>query len=322
MAITGADFENLIKPYFRKLFSEMGFLVIQVRKQSSGTQNGFDISVKFIDDDDCEREFFIECKYYTSAQLEWSDILNKQVQLDASNQNPTAFILLSPIKDLSNIDHDLQARVINLFKLPVDFWTPDKDVEKIFIHDEIIYEKIFGRKYSLSLDKQEELNILKAKINLLIQKKDSMRFINEIIISDSDNIPNEQIELKTKLDEKLNTLFDDSENDIKLNYHRMRANYKVYLESLLDNNNELRGKIINLEDNMRLKADRLTMKFKIDTNYTPLNFFFDFFDVAEKEINTFFNDYEFKGDRQKLLNGIVFELAAKCPLDWRKYEFN
>ena len=80
MPISGSDFEKLVQPFFKEIFEKMGFLVIQVRKQESGNQNGFDISIHFLDDNDIEREFFIECKYYYTAQLYWADIFNKQMQ--------------------------------------------------------------------------------------------------------------------------------------------------------------------------------------------------------------------------------------------------
>lgn len=146
MAITGSDFEKLVEPFFRKIFKEMGFLVIQVRKQDSGDQNGFDISVLFLDDDEQEREFFIECKYYTTANLYWVDIFSKQLQLEASSHTPTAFIALSPLRNLTNIEHNIQAKFINQFKYPVDFWTPDKDVEKLFALDTNVYKKVFNKK--------------------------------------------------------------------------------------------------------------------------------------------------------------------------------
>ena len=69
---------------------------------------------------------------------------------------------------------------------------------------------------------------------------------------------------------------------------------------------------------MRLKADRLTKKFNIDETYSSANFFHDFFNEAEQEILTFYKDFELKGDKEKLLHGVVMELAAQCPLDWRK----
>lgn len=318
MAITGADFEKLVEPYFRTLFNKMGFLVIQVRRQDSGTQNGFDISILFLDEDDKEREIFIECKYYTTAQLNWSDIFNKQFQLSASNQIASAFILLSPLKDLTNIDHDLQAKAVKLFKFPVDFWTPNKEVEKLFIHDEEIYKKVFSKtKIDINFDKVKELEILKIKINLLLQKKDNLKYQDTIRIIDTLEEPKEDLSLKTNLDEKLNAIL--TEDDVvRIDYHKTRANYKVYLESLQDINTELRNNLLMWESNLRLKADRLTRKFNIDNTYTAERFFHDFFEEAEKEMLTFCQDFELKGDKQKLLNGVVFELAAQCPLDWRK----
>lgn len=318
MAITGSDFEKLVQPFFKRIFEEMGFLVIQVRKQDSGTQNGFDISVSFFDDNEQEREFFIECKYYTIAQLEWSEIFNKQLQLEASSHKPTAFIALSPLRNLSNIDHNVQASVINKFKYPVDFWTPDKDVKKLFALDEDIYKKVFDvTKCDEIVDRETELKRIKAMIVNLIQKKDALKYAALITIPDTDKSPEEDANLKTTLDTKLNSILaEDDENRIE--YHRIRANYKVYLEDLNDLNPTLRSNILNWESNLRLKASRLTGKFNIDETYTPERFFYDFFDEAEKEILTFYKDFELKGDKDKLLHGVVFELAAQCPLDWRR----
>lgn len=318
MAITGSDFEKLVKPFFKKIFEEMGFLVIQVRKQDSGDQNGFDISVLFLDDEEQEREFFIECKYYTTAKLDWADIFNKQLQLEASSHNPTAFIALSPLRDLSNIDHNIQSKAIRQFKYPVDFWTPDKEIEKLFALDTEVYMKVFDEtNCDILIDRATELQRIKAIINNLIQKKEALRFTDVVLINETDNDPDEESSLKTTLDEKLNSvLSEDDEN--RVFYHRIRANYKVYLDSLIDLNPELRTNIKNWQDNMRIKAHRLTHKFNINSSYTPQEFFHEFFEEAEKEILTFYSDFKLKNDQQKLLHGVVFELAAECPLDWRK----
>ena len=320
MPITGNDFEVLVKPFFRKIFEEMGFLVIQVRKQNSGTQDGFDISILFFDDNDIEREVFIECKYYRKSKLNWYEIFNKQIELEASNHKPTAFILLSPLRDLSNIDHNIQAKIVKKFKYPVDFWTPDKQIENLFALDEETYKKVFdSNECNLGIDRDYELKKYKTIINLLIQKKEALQYANLIRIKDSDKDPVEEAELKTTLDQKLNSIFAEDDKN-RIIYHRIRANYKVFLEGLVDLDSDLRTNILNWESNLRLKASRLTNNFKIDENYTPEKFFYDFFKEAEKEILTFYKDYELKGDKEKLLHGVVFELAAQCPLDWRKNE--
>ncbi|MCZ4224717.1 MULTISPECIES: restriction endonuclease [Pedobacter] len=317
MPITGEDFEKLVAPFFKKLFQDMGFLVIQVRKQTAGTQNGFDISVLFLDENELEREFFIECKYYASAKLEWSEIFSKQVQLDSSNHDATAFIALSPLKNLSNIDHNIQAKQTKAFKFPVDFWTPDKDVEKMFALDKKLYQKIYDEPCLLVLDEEKELQRLKVLVNLLISKKDLLRHANLIKIPDATSPINGDEEMVTSLDIKLNAIC-KSDDQYRIIYHKARADYKVYLESLVDVHSELRTNILNWEENMRLKASRLTHNFKMDDSYTPQKFFSDFFNEAEKEILTFYGENELKGDKEKLLCGIVFELAAQCPLDWRK----
>jgi hypothetical protein len=318
MAITGSDFEKLVEPFFKKIFEEMDFIVIQVRKQDSGTQNGFDISVLFLDENEQEIEFFIECKYYTTAQLDWSEIFNKQLQLESSSHNPTAFIALSPLRNLSNIDHNIQAKIISQFKYPVDFWTPDKDVNKLFALDEEVYKKVFDKdKCDLVIVRETELKRIKAIIVNLIQKKETLKYANVLSIQDTNDSPIEDVHLKTTLDEKLNSVLAKDDKK-RIEYHRIRANYKVFLEELNDLNPTLRSNILNWENNLRLKASRLTGKFNIDETYTPQKFFYDFFDEAEKEILTFYKDFELKGDKEKLLHGVVFELAAQCPLDWRR----
>src|SRR5690606_31013933 len=151
--------------------------------QDSGDQNGFDISVLFLDDDELEREFFIECKYYTTANLYWVDIFSKELQLEASGHNPTAFIALSPLRNLSNIEHNIQSSFVNKFKYPVDFWTPDKEVEKLFALDTEVYKKVFEKPdCNIVLDRETELKRIKAIINNLIQKKEALKFADIITI--------------------------------------------------------------------------------------------------------------------------------------------
>lgn len=318
MPITGTDFEKLVQPFFKNLFTRMGFLVIQVRRQDAGDQNGFDISVLFIDGDEVEREFFFECKYYTTAKLEWADVFNKQMQLDASSHKPCAFVLLSPLRDLSNIDNNIQANAVTKFKYPVDFWTPDKELAKLFALEHEVFKKVYDKtECDEVIDENEVLKKFRTMVNILIQKKEAFKFSDLIQISDTDRAPTEDGKLRTTLDDKLNSILkEDDENRIL--YHQTRANYKVFLEELVDVNPELRLKILNWEGNLRLKASRLTNNFSFDESYTARKFFHDFFNEAEKEILMFYKDFELKGDKEKLLHGVVFELAAQCPLDWRK----
>ena len=317
MPITGTEFETLIKPFFSTLFKEMDYIVLEVRNQNSGTQNGFDIKVVFEDNNFKERNLFIECKYYTSAKLDWSDILNKQVELESSNYNPTAFILLSPRQNLSNINDNAQLSFEKMLKFPVEFWTPDKELDNLFAIDKKLYEKIYDTPCEIKVDRNSQLKVTKTRIELILKKKDVFQFANTINIKDADRKPEEETHLKTTLDEKLNSVLDEDDED-RIYYHQLRVNYKVFLEDMQDVNNDLRLKILKWQDNMRARAKRLTNKFNLDSSYNSQMFYHDFFEDAENQLLTFYEKNELKDDEEKLLNGIVFELAAECPLDWRK----
>lgn len=317
MSISGLEFESLIKPFFQKLFNDIGYIVLEVRNQQSGTQNGFDIKIVFEDFNLKERFFFIECKYYTSAKLEWSDIINKQVELQSSNYNPSAFILLSPLQVLSNINDNAQVKFEQLLRFPVEFWTPDKEIEELFALNKILYEKVYDKPCSIIIDDKAQIKKIKARVELILKKKDIFQFSNTIEIKTALRYPSENDNLVTSLDLKLNSVLDEDDEE-RLYYHQLRVDYKVFLEDLQDVNNDLRQKILKWQENMRLRAKRLTRKFNIETSYTSKQFFEDFFDDAESQLLTFYEKNELKDDEEKLLNGIVFELAAECPLDWRK----
>jgi len=316
MALKGTEFESLIKPFFRKLFEGMGFFVFEIRNQKSGTQNGFDIKIECEDDCGIARNVFIECKYYDS-KLNWGEILNKQLELSGSNYSCDCFIALSPKEDLSNINDNLQSVFENFSKHPVEFWTPDNYVREMFAIDNDLYKVIYDEECPFTVVKEEQIQRVKKKLLLLFKKKDVLKYANIIRITTSTEVPNEKTELKTSLDRKLDAILPADHED-RIRYHQLRCDYKIFLEKLQDINNILRSNILNWQDDLRLKAKRLTEKFNIDSSYTSEKFFHDFFDAAEVSLNSFYGAHELNGDSEKLLHGVVFELAAECPLDWRK----
>jgi hypothetical protein len=161
------------------------------------------------------------------------------------------------------------------------------------------------------------LNRFKAYVGCIIKEKQILKYANRIEVKDSITKPNEDESFLTNLDKKLNEIIDKTDPEREA-YHKLRCDYKVYLEELTDVNNPLRLRIINWQDNLRIKAKRLTKKFLNDDTYTPTKFFHDFFEVAEKDLCEFYSAEKLGGDKEKILNGVVFELAAECPLDWRK----
>jgi hypothetical protein len=315
MPITGTEFEGLVKPFFRKLFTELGFTVLQVRNQRSGTQNGFDIMVSFFDSEGVERSIFIECKYYES-RLSYTEIAAKIIQLAGSNYTPDGFIALSPKKDLSNIDHSLQASFETTYKFPSVFWTPDCNVQDMFALDPSLYERVYDEKCSNCIDRDEVLSLLKSRIDNLLAQRDILAVSHIIEINESTVDPVESDGLRTSLDQKLDAVFSPSDPN-RISYHQHRCNYKVFIEGLQDVDNTLRSKILKWQDDLRAKATRLTHKFQSDPTYTPTKFFHEFFDQADVSLGAFYQGNQLTGSNEKLLQGVVLELAAECPLDWR-----
>jgi hypothetical protein len=312
----GSEFEKACQSFFKKIFEEIGFLVLSVRRQWSGTQNGFDIRINFLDEDEIDKTLFFECKDYDS-DLDWNFILDKILELDSSNYEVDGFIVLSPKCEISNINDNIAPKLGSKFKFPIRYFTPNCFIKELFSIEPMVYEYIYREKTLDGIDRQKILNRFKGYVCSILKEKQVMRFANRIEILDSTKQPTEEECLFTNLDKKLDAVFSPDDPDREL-YHKLRCDYKVYLEELTDVNNQLRIKIINWQDNLRIKANRLSKKFAQDASYTPMTFFHDFFEIAGKELLTFYSSENLVGDNEKVLNGVIFELAAECPLDWRK----
>lgn len=175
MQLTGPEFEKLVAPFFKSIFEEMGFIVTEVRQQNSGTQNGFDLMITFNDSNGAKRSLYFECKHYAeTTPLDWSEIFKKQFQLVGSNYKVDGFIVISPNRNLTNIDHNLQQVASQQwFGFPCEFWTPSNDVESIFALDHDLYEKVYERTCTISVTRTEILTRVKAMVDNMLTKKDS-----------------------------------------------------------------------------------------------------------------------------------------------------
>lgn len=314
MVKKGDKFEILTVKFANELFEKMGFQVIKVRKQWSGTQYGFDVLVIFLDDNQLQREICMECKDY-SKDVEWSRFSDKILQINASPYDPTAFIALSPHSNISNVDDALLKALEKTMKFPIQLWCPDSKIEEIFAVVPDVYKEIYGVEADFDIDIKSKLKQIKNRINFLINKKNVMNCVKKIEICETDKNPVEDKVYRTNLDEKLNLVLGEDDPD-RLSYHQFRCDYKVYLQNLEDLDNELRTNIINWQNNLRIKAKRLTNKFN-DTGQSSREFFHEFFDEAEKSMAVFLSNNKIQlDDTERLLHGVVFELAAECPLNW------
>ena len=314
MVKKGDNFENLTLDFVKRLFTDMGYTLIKARKQKSGTQNGFDIYVEFLDTSDLLKQIHFECKDY-SVDVNWQKLLAKIDELDSSSYNPTAFIAISPRTDFTNIKDNVWKNKEKKVKFPIHFWSPESNVKSFFSIYEDIYEKIYGEKPDKILDRNTILDKIKQTIEYLINKKTVLNCIRKIEINETDQQPNESVEYKTNLDKKLDAILDKNDPD-RIAYHKLRCEYKIFLEELEDVDNTLRTQILKWQSDLRLKAFRLTKKFN-DLGQNPKQFFHDFFSEAEKSLAVFMKTNNYSCDtEEKLLHGVVFELAAECPLNW------
>ena len=311
----GDKLEILAEKHFKWLFEEMGFQVVEVRRQKTGVQFGFDILIRFFDDTELPRSFYFECKDY-STNVNWNSLLRKIFELDSSAHKPDAFIAISPKVQITNINHNTLQNCKSKFGFAIDLWDITNIIQELFALDNNVYYELYQKNYSSEIDSSKVIYTIKTLINHLINEKQILDLGNKIKILESDRNPLEDENLRTKLDLKLNAVL--PEDDVsRIEYHKYRCDYKVYLEDLEDISNNLRSEIIDWQDNLRIKAYRLTNKFKLYEDYTPQKFFHDFFDEAGKDLHLILNNGKYTGDIEKLLNGIIFELAAQCPLDWR-----
>lgn len=314
MVRKGDNFEDATKEFVNKLFPELGYTVLSGRKQKSGTQYGFDIFVEFLDNLDMDKLFLFECKDY-SNDVEWKELEHKILQVDASAYDPTAFIGISPKADISNVNHHLWENLQKKVKFPIMLWSPETDVISFFALYEDVYSKIYGNRARITIDRQKYLKKIKSIIEWLIIQKTILNCVKKITIKDSEIKPAESEVFTTNLDKKLDAVLEPGDSD-RIMYHKFRCDYKIYLEELEDVDNALRNNIIEWQNNLRIKAHRLTKKYN-DLGGNPKAFFHEFFEIASTSMNTFLANNEYKCDTdEKLLHGVIFELAAECPLNW------
>lgn len=309
----GSEFEKSASKFLEALFEELGFLVIEVRRQKSGTQNGFDLRIQFVDEYGKERNFYFECKDYETP-LNWEKISIKILELSATGYSVDGFFAFSPKIDITNIHHHLLTELPKQVNFPVRHWTPETYVKEFFALDPEIYKEIYSEE-APNINRKQILEKLKTIFKMVLNEKDTLNFTGAIHIKEADKAPTEDVELKTTLDRKLNSVL-SKDDPVRNEYHQQRCNYKIYLEELQDVNNQLRSQIIQWQNNMRIKADRLTRKFQAQPEYTAIDFFHDFFEAAEADLLRFLASNQLNGDDQKLLNGVIFELAAECKLNW------
>jgi tetratricopeptide (TPR) repeat protein len=160
----GNEFEERALIFLKYLFELLGFPVTEARQQETGTQNGFDIRIGFLDESGRVRTFYFECKDY-KTKISWNDIAVKIHELHASNHRPDGFIALSPHRDFSNIHINVIDNLTKSLQTPIKYWTPSTNVKEYFSLDDAFYEFVFGKRPETT---EEEKALIRQKIRSLI----------------------------------------------------------------------------------------------------------------------------------------------------------
>lgn len=171
----GTDFEKQALEFFEGLFKELGYTIIAARNQRSGTQNGFDIMITFLDKYERERIFCLECKNY-ETQLRFEAILVKLHELDATSYDVDGFLAISPKEDISNIDDHMKTNFSNKFNFPIRHWTPETGVKEIFSLDPKVYREIYGEDPKELPDRSQILKKVEGIIDRMLDAKDGIEF--------------------------------------------------------------------------------------------------------------------------------------------------
>ena len=90
-----------------------------------------------------------------------------------------------------SINDNAQPKFEKMLRFPVEFWTPDKELEELFATDKSLYEKIYDTPCVIAVDREEQLRVTKIRIELILKKKDLFHFANTIEIKKADRNPEE-----------------------------------------------------------------------------------------------------------------------------------
>ena len=182
----GDYLENEIKKLFEILLKELGYTIHKNRKQNAGTQDGFDNEIIIIDKYYRRYQLYIECKDYTT-KLSYSEAVVKIPQI-ISSYDPDILIFLSPKKPFSNPYNDTRIKdFYNQFKTPIEFLTPDNQVEELFALVPNIYKSIYGSLPDFDIDRRQILQRFDRFIHstkplqkIVLNEKDKLIYINDI----------------------------------------------------------------------------------------------------------------------------------------------
>lgn len=178
--------ENQIKKLFEELFEECGFTVLKNRKQNSGTQDGFDNEIVIVNSYSKRFRIHIECKDYTS-KLSFSEAVVKLAQVSTSYHSDL-ILFISPKVPFSNSFNDTRLEdFYNKFDTPIEFLTPDNNIEELLALNPAVFQKIYGKELEFNVDRKKKLRWFSDFIfstkplqKIILKERDRKHYITNI----------------------------------------------------------------------------------------------------------------------------------------------
>ncbi|WP_394664934.1 NACHT domain-containing protein [uncultured Chryseobacterium sp.] len=183
MSKKGGAFEKIANELLKNIFHELGYTIVRERTQDSGTQDGFDNLIEFVDDKFRNYIIYSECKDYKS-NLNYTQALEKIPHIVSTHRNIDLLLFISPFENFSNTNENskLEGFYQSISEgCPVEFLMPESYVRDYFSLYPELYKKVYNEEiFGLGQDRRNEL--LKQFEKLIFSSKNLKR----IVIDDED----------------------------------------------------------------------------------------------------------------------------------------
>lgn len=183
MSKKGGAFEIIANELLKNIFQELGYTIVRERTQDSGTQDGFDNLIEFVDNKFRNYIIYSECKDYRS-NLNYTQALEKIPHIVSTHRNIDLLLFISPFENFSNTNENskLEGFYQSISEgCPVEFLMPESYVRDYFSLYPDLYKKVYNEEiFILGQDRRNEL--LKQFEKLIFSNKNLKR----IVINDED----------------------------------------------------------------------------------------------------------------------------------------
>lgn len=183
MSKKGADFELTALEFLKRIFNDLGYEVVRVRNQKTGTQDGYDNLIEIVTGKYKHHTIYAECKDY-SSNLNYTQAIEKIPHIISTHGRINLLLFISPFEDFKNPNEPskLQSFYDKIGDLcPVQFLTPEYHIKEYFR----LYPDLFIIVYN-----EETEELLPERRQELLSKFDKLIFsdknLHKVVIDEEE----------------------------------------------------------------------------------------------------------------------------------------